>query len=154
MAAEVKTSGIIGGKTAGQGLPVFPCFCCGICCSDYQPHLDMKESQTIADHLGVSLQKFIDDCTDPRWPGTDTHLLLHKDGMCIFLEKKEGKAKWLCRIHAFKPAACRQWTASLSQKECRQGHSRYWGLSVNDSGQIIGSIEDLQCFQTFLKTLS
>ena len=154
MAAEVKTSGIIGGKTAGQGLPVFPCFCCGICCSDYQPHLDMKESQTIADHLGVSLQKFIDDCTDPRWPGTDTHLLLHKDGMCIFLEKKEGKAKWLCRIHAFKPAACRQWTASLSQKECRQGLSRYWGLSVNDSGQIIGSIEDLQCFQTFLKTLS
>ena len=154
MAAEVKTSGIIGGKTAGQGLPVFPCFCCGICCSDYQPHLDMKESQTIADHLGVSLQKFIDDCTDPRWPGTDTHLLLHKDGMCIFLEKKEEKAKWLCRIHAFKPAACRQWTASLSQKECRQGLSRYWGLSVNDSGQIIGSIEDLQCFQTFLKTLS
>ena len=154
MAAEVNIPDIIDEGTSEQREDVFPCFCCGICCSDYQPHLDMKESQTIADHLGVSLQKFIDDCTDPRWPGTDTHLLLHKDGMCIFLEKKEGKAKWLCRIHAFKPAACRQWTASLSQKECRQGLSRYWGLSVNDSGQIIGSIEDLQCFQTFLKTLS
>ena len=29
----------------------------------------------------------------------------------------------------------------------------YWGLSVDDSGQIISSTEDLQCFQTFLKTL-
>ena len=154
MVAEVKPSDIIDGKTAEQGLRVFPCFCCGICCSDYQPHLDMRESQTIANHLGISLQQFFNDCTDPRWPGTDTHLLLHKDGMCLFLEQKEGKARWLCRIHAFKPAACRQWTASLSRKECRQGLSRYWGLSVNASGQIVGSNEDLKCFQTFLKTLN
>jgi Fe-S-cluster containining protein len=154
MVAEVNTPGIIGEKTSGQGLRVFPCFCCGICCGDYQPHLELTESQMIADHLGVSLQKFLDDCTDPRWPGTDTHLLLHKDGRCVFLEQKEGKAIWLCRIHAFKPAACRQWTASLSQKECRRGLSRYWGLSVNDSGKIIGSTEELQCFQTFLKTLN
>ena len=154
MVAEVKTSDIIDGKTAEQGLRVFPCFCCGICCSDYQPHLDMRESLTIANHLGISLQQFFNDCTDPRWPGTDTHLLLHKDGMCLFLEQKEGKARWLCRIHAFKPAACRQWTASLSRKECRQGLSRYWGLSVNASGQIVGSNEDLKCFQTFLKTLN
>jgi len=132
----------------------FPCFCCGICCSDFQPHLDMTESKMIAEHLGISLQKFLDDCTDPRWPGTDTHLLLHKDGMCLFLEQKEGKAKWLCRIHAFKPAACREWTAGLFKKECRKGLSRYWGLSVDDSGKIIGPAKKLQSFQMFTKTLS
>ena len=108
----------------------------------------------IAEHLGISLQKFLDDCTDPRWPGTDTHLLLHKDGMCLFLEQKEGKAKWLCRIHAFKPAACREWTAGLFKKECRKGLSRYWGLSVDDSGKIIGPAKKLQSFQMFTKTLS
>jgi hypothetical protein len=154
MVAEVKTSHIIDGKTAEQGLRVFPCFCCGICCSDYQPHLDMKESKMIADHLGISLRQFFDECTDPRWPGSATHLLRHENGMCVFLEQKEGKAKWLCRIHTFKPDACRRWTASLSQKECRRGLSRYWGLSVNDSGEITGSVEDLQYFQTFLKTLN
>ena len=116
MAAEVNTSDIIDERTAEQGTAVFPCFCCGICCTDYQPHLDMRESQTIADHLGISLQKFFDDCTDPRWPGTDTHLLRHVDGMCLFLERKEGKAKWLCRIHAFKPDACRSGQPVLRKK--------------------------------------
>ena len=152
-AVELKNSSNITEKTAGQE-DVFTCFYCGICCCDYQPHLDMKESKIIATHLGISLQKFFDDYTDPRWPGTDTHLLLHKDEMCVFLEQKTGKAKWLCLIHAFKPDACRRWTASLSQKECRRGLSRYWGLSVNDSGKITGSAEDLQYFQTFLKTLN
>ncbi len=132
----------------------FPCFCCGICCSDFQPHLDMTESKTIAGHLGISLQKFLDDCTDPRWPGIDTHLLLHKDGGCLFLEQKEGKAKWLCRIHAFKPVACREWAAGLLKKECRKGLSRYWGLSVDDSGIIVGPTKELKNFRTFLKTLN
>jgi Fe-S-cluster containining protein len=154
MAAEVKTSSIIRTNISAQRGPVFPCFCCGICCSDYQPHLDLTESQNIADHLGISLQQFYDDCTDPRWPGTDTHLLLKKDGMCLFLEQKEGSTKWLCQIHDFKPDACRRWTASLSQKECLRGLSRYWGLSVDDSGKMIGSPEDLKNFQTFLKTLN
>ena len=154
MAAEVDTPWLIEENTSEQGKDVFPCFCCGVCCSEYQPHLDLTESQNIADHLGISLQKFFDDCTDPRWPGTDTHLLLHKDGMCLFLEQKEGRAKWLCRIHAFKPDACRRWAASLIQKECRKGLSRYWGLSVDNSGKMIGSPEDLQCFQAFLKTLN
>ena len=153
LVAEVSTLGFISESDSGQGNTSFPCFCCGICCSDFQPHLDLTEARMIADHLGVSLQKFIDDCTDPRWPGIDTHLLLHKGGKCLFLEPKEGRTKWLCLIHAFKPDACRQWSASLNKKECRQGLSRYWGLSVDDSGNIIGSSEDLQHFQMFLKTL-
>ncbi len=149
----MNTQGIIYESNSEQENTPFPCFCCGICCSGYQVHLELTEAQQIADHLGVSLQKFLDDCTDPRWPGTDTYLLRHKDGKCLFLEQAEGKAMGLCRIHAFKPTACRQWSASLYRKECRQGLSRYWGLSVDDSGKIEGSSKDLQCFQTFLKTL-
>jgi Fe-S-cluster containining protein len=113
----------------------------------------MRESQLIADHLGLSLQQFFDECTDPRWPGTDTHLLRHVDGGCLFLERKEGKAKWLCRIHAFKPDACLQWAAGLEKKECRKGLSLYWGLSADDSGNLTGSPEDLKNFHIFLKTL-
>jgi Fe-S-cluster containining protein len=154
MVAEVDTAGLIKKNTSVQGKDVFPCFCCGVCCSGYQPHLDSAESQNIADHLGISLQQFYDDCTDPRWPGTDTYLLLHRDGKCLFLERKEGRAKWLCRIHDFKPDACRQWTASLTQKECCKGLSGYWGLSVDDSGTLTGSPEDLKNFQIFLKTLN
>lgn len=149
----MKTAHTVDEKTAQQGGKYFPCFCCGICCSDFQPQLEMQESKTIADHLGMSLQQFIDNCTDPRWPGTDTHLLLHKDGKCLFLDQ-QGKAKWLCRIHTFKPEACRQWTAGLSRKECRRGLSRYWELTVDDSGELTGSAANLSCFQKFLKTLN
>jgi Fe-S-cluster containining protein len=154
MITEVNISDISSENISEWGTAVFPCFCCGICCTDYQPHLDKRESQSIADHLGITLQKFLDDCTDPLWPGTDTHLLRHVDGMCLFLERKEEKAKWLCRIHAFKPDACLEWAAGLEKKECRRGLSRYWGLSVDDSGNLTGSPEDLECFQTFLKTLN
>ena len=154
MAAEVNIPGVINGHMSKQGDTVFPCFCCGICCSDYQPHLDMAESRMIADRLGMSLQKFFDDCTDPRWPGTATHLLLHKNGMCLFLEQQQGKNKWLCRIHDFKPDACREWAAGLEKNECRKGLSLYWGLSVDDEGKLTGSPADLECFQTFLKTLN
>ena len=150
----MKTAHTIDEKTAQQEGKLFPCFCCGICCSDFQPQLEMQESKTIADHLGMSLQQFIDNCTDPRWPGTDTHLLLHKDGKCLFLDQQAGKAQWLCRIHPFKPEACRRWTAGLSRKECRRGLSRYWELTVDDSGELTGSAANLSCFQKFLKTLN
>lgn len=131
----------------------FFCFCCGVCCSGYQVHLDMAEAGNVAERLGITLQKFLVEFTDPRWPGTETHLIKQAAGKCVFLEQENGSAIGLCRIHAFKPTACRQWSANVNKKECRQGLSRYWGLSVNDKGEIMGPPEELQCFQTFLKTL-
>lgn len=153
MVVDLNTPHVVIEKKADKGDNVFPCFCCGVCCTDYQPHLELTESKNLADHLGISLQKFIDDYTDPRWPGTDTHLLRHRDGICLFLEKKEGRANWLCRIHAFKPDACLQWAAGPEKKECREGLSRYWGLSIDDSGKMTGSPEAINCFNTFLETL-
>ena len=153
MVAEVNIPGNVHESNSEQGNTNFPCFCCGICCTGYQAHLELTETQQIADHLGVSLQEFLDDCTDPRWPGVDTYLLKHKARGCVFLNQENGSATGLCRIHSFKPTACRQWSANLYRKECRQGLNRYWGLSVDETGQIVGSSENLQCFQTFLKTL-
>jgi Fe-S-cluster containining protein len=147
---EVNISDNTGANITGSD---FPCFCCGICCSDFQPHLDLREAQKIADNLGMSLRQFYDDCTDPRWPGVDTHLIRHVDGMCLFLERKEGKAKWLCRIHAFKPDACLEWAAGPEKKQCQKGLSRFWGLSVDHAGNLTGTPEDLECFQDFVKTL-
>jgi uncharacterized protein len=154
MTAEVNISDNVKAEVSAQGESVFPCFCCGICCTDFQPHLELTESQMIADRLGMPLQQFLNDCTDPRWPGTETHLLRHVDGKCLFLEQKAGKAKWLCRIHAFKPDCCLQWAAGPEKKECRRGLSLYWGLSVDDLGNLTGSAADLESFRNFLKTLN
>jgi uncharacterized protein len=149
----VNSRGVVYESNPEQEKSTFPCFCCGICCSDYQVHLELSEAREIAEHLGVFLQKFLDDYADPRWPGTDTYLLQHKAEGCIFLTRESGSAIALCRIQTFKPAACRQWAAGPNQKECRRGLNRYWGLSIDDSGKIAGSPEKLQSFQTFLKTL-
>jgi Fe-S-cluster containining protein len=153
MVAEVSTPGIVYESNSGEWQTAFPCFCCGICCSDYQVHLELTEAKEIADRLGVSLQNFLDDYTDHRWPGVSSYLLRHNAGRCVFLEQEQGSATGLCRIHAFKPIACRQWSASPYRRECRQGLLRYWGLSVDDAGEIVGSAEALQCFQSFLGTL-
>jgi len=150
----VNISGHVATDVLAQGKSVFPCFCCGVCCTDFQPHLELTESRLIAGRLGMSLQQFLDDCTDARWPGTETHLLRHADGKCLFLEQQAGKTKWLCRIHAFKPDCCLQWAAGPEKKECLRGLSLYWGLSVDDSGNLTGSATDLEYFRDFLKTLN
>jgi uncharacterized protein len=154
MVTDLNTPCAAGENITKEGDTVFPCFCCGVCCTDYQPHLDLAESTTIAGHLGIDLQQFLNDYTDPRWPGTETHLLRHEDGMCLFLEQKEGKARWLCRIHAFKPEACRQWAAGPEKKECRKGLNRYWGLSLDDSGKLTGPEKNLDVFRLFLRNLT
>jgi len=154
MLDKLNTPGIIYESNLEMTSCRLPCFCCGICCSTYQVHLELTEAQKIADYLCVSLQEFLGDYTDPRWPGTSTYLLRQKSGQCVFLEQGNRSAIRLCQINACKPTACRQWSASLYRKECRQGLSLYWRLTVDDSGSITGSPEDIQSFQTFLKTLN
>ncbi len=145
---------IIGKNKPGEESTVFPCICCGVCCSKYQARLELTEAQNIADRLGMSFDKFRDDYTDTRWPGKDSYLLRQKDGMCVFLKQETGSEIKHCRIHNFKPAACREWEAGLNKKECREGLSLYWRLSVNSLGEIAGLAKDLARFQSFLKTLN
>lgn len=131
---------------------IITCFRCGICCTGYQVHMELPEAHSLADHLGISWREFLENYTDPRWPGTESLLLCHQAGACIFLEQPEGSIFGLCRIHRFKPKVCQAWPASLYKKECRQGLSRFWDLKVNESLQIEGSPESLLCFQAFLES--
>ena len=149
----MNSTGIIYESNAEQINNAYPCFCCGICCINYQVRIDSSEARQIAGHLKMSLQQFLDEYTDSRWPGLDTYLIKQKDGVCVFLEQNPDSNIWLCRIHDFKPSSCRKWSASLYRRECRQGLGRYWKLSVDDSGEIIGSPENLKKFNELLKTL-
>jgi hypothetical protein len=59
-----------------------------------------------------------------------------------------------CLVHPFKPSACREWTPSLYPRECCEGLRRYWGLTVGSLGQLQGSNEAVQVFQSFLESLA
>jgi len=136
-----------------KGEPAFPCFRCGICCTGYQIYMSQEEAQELAKNLGITMQSFVDNYLDPRWPG-ESVVVRHIAGRCPFLDQPEGSIFGLCRIHNFKPFCCRQWQASLDRKECRQGLNRYWGLAVGEDGELIGSTENKLCFQTFIDSLS
>ena len=130
------------------------CFRCGVCCIKYQAPFNSTESQRIADYLGLSLDIFLDRFTDHRWPDGPESLLCHLNGACVFLNRdQEGKLN-NCRIHTVRPKACCDWEAGLDRKECRDGLTRHWQLSVNSSGQLEGSEEKLAAFQSFLKSLA
>jgi len=152
-----KTEAIVRGTEKGKndekGEPAFPCFRCGICCSGYQIYMSRAEAQILAENIGVTWQVFVDNYLDPRWPGTETIVVRHVAGRCPFLDQPADSIFGLCRIHEFKPFCCRQWQASLDRKECRQGLSRYWGLSVAENGELKGSPEDILCFQTYIESL-
>jgi Fe-S-cluster containining protein len=153
-----KTEAIVRGTEKGEndekGEPAFPCFRCGICCSGYQIYMNRAEAQILAKNIGVTWQVFIDCYLDPRWPGTETLVVRHNAGKCPFLDQPADSIFGLCRIHEFKPFCCHQWQASLDRKECRQGLSRYWNLSVGENGELEGSPEDILCFQTLIESLS
>lgn len=106
----------------GFGNRSTPCFQCGTCCSKWQAPVNSDEVQTIAANLDIPIDEFYSDYVRKYPVRPDSYLLAHKEGGCIFL-RHEGK-RALCFIHDFKPAVCRDWTSSLSRKECREGLSR------------------------------
>ena len=115
--------------------------------------MPVEEAHTLADRLGLTWTEFTQRHLDKRWPLPGTVVLRQKAGRCLFLDQPEGSIFGLCRIHEFKPTCCDAWQASLDRKECRQGLSGYWNLTVGEDGQLQGTPDDLRSFQTFLKTL-
>jgi len=93
------------------------CFRCGICCTRYQPPLNPEEIEPIARELGFSLAYFLSEYVQITVVG---HLLRRTETGCVFL-KWEDDSTATCRIHPFRPAACRDWVASLSKRECQEG---------------------------------
>lgn len=136
-----------------QKEPSLECFRCGVCCIKYQTHLNLVEAQRIADYLGLSIEVFLNRFADNRWLGTDS-LLCQLKGACVFLNQDPNGKLNNCRIQPVKPVACRDWKPGLNPPECREGLARYWQLSVNSSGQLEGSEEKLDEFQSFLKSLA
>jgi len=98
-----------------------PCFRCGVCCTRYQVRLSLEEAQQIANELGLAWDEWLDLYVDQRWPGTDSFLLRHCNGACVFLERIEARNVTCCLIQSFKPSACREWTPSLYRQDCQEG---------------------------------
>ncbi len=105
----------------GGSLPPIECFCCGICCTRYQPPLIPEEVETIAGGLGLSAEDFLSRYAQLTNVG---YLLRQSERKCIFLSWEEGGAKASCSIYSFRPEACRNWVPSLSRPECQAGLAR------------------------------
>lgn len=135
-----------------QVLSALPCFRCGICCHRYQPRIDLTEARTIADSLGIAWEQFAANYLDSRYFGGERFLLRQENGACIFLEQVDERVA-KCKIHLFKPSACRDWTPSLFRKECQVGLARFWKLSVDQRGNLQGNSDDLLQFHSFVSSL-
>jgi hypothetical protein len=109
------------------------------------------EAQELAHNLQLEWPDFLKEYTDPRWPGTESFLIKHQTGACIFLTSSRDRKEHLCRIHFFKPSCCREWKTGLDRTECRQGLASIWGLTAGPKGEISGSPEKLIQFSNFIK---
>ena len=107
------------------GIPI-ECFRCGVCCIRYQPQLTSEEIETIAGELGISTSDFLSRYAQSTNVG---YLVRQSEKGCVFLIWEEDGARASCSIHPFRPEPCRNWAASLSRSECREGLGR---LKAND----------------------
>lgn len=97
------------------------CFRCGVCCTKYQVRLGLIEARQIAAELDIDWDEWLDLYVDRRWPGTDSFLLCHRNGACVFLGQTEVHNVTLCLIQSFKPSACKKWTPSMYRRDCQEG---------------------------------
>lgn len=107
----------------GDSLPQIECFRCGICCVRYRPKVTPKEMERIARRLKMSIEAFM-SLYVRAVPTKDAYILQSSADTCPFLRWDKRDVKASCSIHAFRPKACRNWVASLSRWECREGLSK------------------------------
>ena len=100
----------------GKAPPQLECFRCGVCCTRHQPQLGTDEVATIAGGLGLAAADFLSRYGQLTNVG---YLLRHNETGCVFLTW-DG-VRTACRIHAFRPEACRNWHPGLSRRECQAG---------------------------------
>ncbi len=135
-------------------MPEFLCFCCGVCCTKFQPRLSLIEARMLARDLGVSWKQFRAEYIDPRWPGSQSYLLRQIDGACIFLHAGGSSEPKLCSVHAFKPPCCTEWKAGTDRSECLEGLKNDWDLAIDSSGKICGTEEKIRAFEHFISVLN
>ncbi len=94
------------------------CFCCGYCCVGYNPRVTVEEIDVMAGYLKISGDEFRYHYIEETLVGS---LVRQTETGCVFLNPEEKSAKAYCGIHPARPAACRDWIASLWRRECREG---------------------------------
>jgi uncharacterized protein len=104
----------------GDGYAEIECFRCGVCCVRYRPKVTLKEIERIARKLAMSIDAFSSMYVQAV-PTKEAHILQNSANACPFLRWDAKGVEAACSIHAFRPEACRNWTASLSRPECREG---------------------------------
>ena len=140
----------VSSDTGPDSRDVIPCLRCGICCTRWQPQLDLEELGPIARHLGLSTEELKRAYLVERAERFGLLLLVQEEGRCVFLRYSGDEAE--CAINAFKPIACRKWTPSLSRPECQEGLKKYKtsGLLILPA-HIYESQEDLTAFYRSLE---
>ena len=115
--------------TIGESVVPVECFRCGFCCLRYQPQLTREEIQNMAERLEVLTDDFISRYIQITIIG---YLLRQTKNGCVFLTWHDDGTRTSCKIHSFRPEACRDWVASLSRPECREGL-----LKLGTAGKIL-----------------
>jgi Fe-S-cluster containining protein len=119
----------------------------------YQVRIDTSEARLIAEHMKMELFEWIGLYCDPRWHGTQSHLIRHERGACVFLERIRGSKVALCGVYGVRPASCRSWASGVDKPECREGLRRQWRIGVSPEGQLDGTPEALAKFRDLLRML-
>jgi Fe-S-cluster containining protein len=152
MKSMIENDALPNETTAARNSSV-PCFLCGVCCSKFHVRIEFNEAHRIAEKIGVTWEYFLENHTEPSWPGVNSFLMKRRDGKCLFLTNGPQPGSLVCSIHTFKPASCTEWNSNMLRRECQEGLAKYWDLTVDASGNLVGPPEKQQAFRTFLKTL-
>jgi len=114
--------------------------------------LELKEASELAAQLNITVEKFIEEFTDSRWPSENSYLIRRRNGACIFLSHWKDAKITGCKIHSFRPKDCRDWVAGLNKPECCLGLAD-WDLTVGSSGSLCGTAESMERFRLYIETL-
>jgi Fe-S-cluster containining protein len=116
--------------------------------------MTLREAKKIARKTGEPWELWRAKYTDPRWPGTESLLLIHQNDACVFLKRDENSRSTLCLIHDVEPSACRGWFTGWDKRECREGLLAGWGLTIDHYGDLEGPAEKIREFNAFMASLS
>jgi Fe-S-cluster containining protein len=111
---------------------LFECFRCGICCTKFQAIVRFDEMQKIATYLGISVDEWVKQYSDPKWFSYRNFLIKHVDSACVFLRYENDLST--CTIYPARPACCSDWIASEEQKECQEGLKKLANLKEQQTG--------------------
>lgn len=128
-----------------------PCLRCGVCCTKWQPQVDIEVANNLARQLGMSLKRFLKEYAIKYPVKRNSYVFQRRQGACVFLKHEAEFAT--CAIHAFKPQACCDWMPSLSRRECQEGlRKRPSQANLMRPQELYVSPEELQAFCRMLKS--